>query len=198
MLQFEETDDRDRTGSADRSIRFRSDCDHLPRSDAQADLLQSTVRRAVRQSSPDQGRGQAHHQRQDRRQSAGPVQVQVGLGKVSGLLRQSLDATGNQHEPGHRPVEGPQRSDRGRAARSQAQPGLLRHRRQPGRQQHRARHLSPYHARPSAASICCARPSRRRSIPTPINTSSKVWRWTKARCSTPTMRFAAFGTRTNS
>ena len=39
----------------------------------------------------------------------------------------------------------PQRPDRRRAADRQAQPGLLRHRRQPRRQQHRARHLPAHH-----------------------------------------------------
>ena len=42
-------------------------------------------------------------------------------------------------------VEGSQRSHRGRAPRRQAQPRLLRHRRQSGGEQHRARHLSPHH-----------------------------------------------------
>ena len=51
-------------------------------------------------------RGQAHHQRQGRRQPAGAVQVQVGLGEVPRRLRQPLDAAGNQHEPRHRAVEG--------------------------------------------------------------------------------------------
>ena len=41
-----------------------------------------------------------------RRQPAGAVQVQMGLGQVSLRLRQPLDAAGNQHEPGHRHVEG--------------------------------------------------------------------------------------------
>jgi ribonucleoside-diphosphate reductase alpha chain len=43
-------------------------------------------------------RRQAHHQRPDRRQPAGAVQVQVGLGEVPRHLRQPLDAAGSEHE----------------------------------------------------------------------------------------------------
>ena len=37
-----------------------------------------------------------------RRQPAGAVQVQVGLGEVPGRLREPLDAAGSEHEPRHR------------------------------------------------------------------------------------------------
>ena len=122
-------------------------------------------RAAGRARAPHQGRGQAHHQRQDRRQPARAVQVQMGLGEVPGLLRESLDAAGDEHEPRHRPVEGPRRPDRGRAPRRQAQPRLLRDRRQPGRQQHRAGHLSP-HQRPGVPAVPAA-PGLRRGDPHP-------------------------------
>ncbi len=94
---------------------------------------------------PRQGRRQAHHQRPDRRQPAGAVQVQVGLGKVPRHLRQPLDAAGGQHVARHRDLEGSERPDRRRAPHHQAQPRLLRDRRFAGRQQHRARHLPPHH-----------------------------------------------------
>ena len=45
--------------------------------------------------------------------------------------------------------------------------------------------------RRSAASTCCARRSKRPSIPTPTSTSSRAWAWTRARCSTPTTRFGS-------
>ena len=90
-------------------------------------------------------RRQAHHQRQDRRQPAGAVQVQMGVGEIPRRLRQPLDAAGSQHEPRHRALEGSERPDRGRAAARQAQPRLLRHRRFARREQHRARHLPPHH-----------------------------------------------------
>jgi ribonucleoside-diphosphate reductase alpha chain len=51
---------------------------------------------------------------------------------------------------------------------------------------------------PSAASSCCARPSKKPSTPTPTSTSSKAWAWTKARSSTPTTRFPRSATRTSS
>ena len=44
-----------------------------------------------------------------------PFRVQVGLGEVPRHLREPLDAAGNQHEPRHRAVEGPERPDRRRA-----------------------------------------------------------------------------------
>ena len=156
------------------------------------------ARRRQRGLPPRHGRGQAGHQLQGRRQPAGAVQVQVGLGEVHRRLRQPLDAAGNQHEPRHPAVEGPERPHRGRAAPGQAQPRLLRHRRLAGRQQHRAGHLPPHHRARSAASTCCARRSRRRSTPTPTSTSSRAWTWTRARSSTPTTRSSRSGTRTSS
>ena len=119
-------------------------------------------------------RGQADHQRAGGRQPAGAVQVQVGVGKVPRGVRQPLDAAGNQHEPRHRPVEGPERPDRGRAAPGEAQPGLLRDRRFAGGEQHRARAPTATSPRRSAGSTCCARRSRRRSTPTPTSTSSRA------------------------
>ncbi len=92
-----------------------------------------------------QRRRQARHQRPDRRQPAGAVQVQVGVGEVPFRLRQSLDAAGNPDEPRHRAVERPQRADRRRAPHRQAQPRLLRDRGLAGGEQHRARHLPPHH-----------------------------------------------------
>ena len=55
------------------------------------------------------------------------------------------------------------------------------------------RHISA----PECLSICCARLSRKRSIPTPTSTSSRAWDWTKARCSMPITRSVASATRTN-
>jgi hypothetical protein len=52
--------------------------------------------------------------------------------------------------------------------------------------------------RPSAASSCCARPSKKPSTPTPTSTSSSRWAWTKARSSTPTTRSSRSATRTSS
>ena len=51
---------------------------------------------------------------------------------------------------------------------------------------------------PSAASSCCARPSKRPSTPTPTSTSSRAWAWTRARSSTPTTRCSRSATRTSS
>ena len=102
-------------------------------------------RRHAADRAPRQRRRQAHHQRPDRRQPAGAVQVQVGLGEVPRHLRQPLDAAGSEHVARHRDLEGPERPDRRRAPHRQAQPRLLRHRRFAGRQQHRARHLPPHH-----------------------------------------------------
>jgi hypothetical protein len=73
------------------------------------------------------------------------LQVQVGLGKVFGLVLQPLDAAGSEHDARHRVVERPERPDRRRAPHRQAQPRLLRHGRLAGRQQHRAGHLPPHH-----------------------------------------------------
>ena len=94
---------------------------------------------------PRQRRRQAHHQRPDRRQPAGAVQVQVGVGEIPRHLRQPLDAAGDQHVARHRDLEGSERPDRRRAPHRQAQPRLLRHRRFARRQQHRPRHLPPHH-----------------------------------------------------
>ncbi len=52
---------------------------------------------------------------------------------------------GDQHDRRHRPVEEPERPDRGRAHHHQAQPGLLLHRRFAGRQQPGAGRLPPHH-----------------------------------------------------
>ena len=116
-------------------------------------------------SAPRQRRRQAHHQRPDRRQPAGAVQVQVGLGEVPRHLRQPLDAAGSQHDARHRALEGPERPDRRRAPHRQAQPRLLRHRRFAGRQQHRARHLPPHHG--ARVPPVPAAPGLRRSDPHP-------------------------------
>ena len=114
-------------------------------------------------ASPRGGRRQAHHQRQDRRQPAGALQVQVGLGEVPRHLLQPLDAARDQHVARHRDLEGSQRPDRRRAPHHQAQPRLLRHRRFAGRQQHRARHL-PAHHRARMPPVPAA-PGLRRSDP---------------------------------
>ena len=55
-----------------------------------------------------------------------------------------------------------------------------------------------YILRPSAASFCCARPSKRPSTPTPTSTSWSRWGWTRARSSTPTTRSPRSATRTSS
>ena len=116
--------------------------------------LQALTAAVTKASAPDQadsdraprqcGR-QAHHQRPDRRQPVGAVQVQVGLGEVPRHVRQPLDAARGQHVARHRDMEGSEWPDRRRAPSDQAQSRLLRHRRFAGRQQHRARHLPPHH-----------------------------------------------------
>jgi ribonucleoside-diphosphate reductase beta chain len=45
---------------------------------------------------------------------------------------------------------------------------------------------------PSAASTCCARPSRKRSTPTPTSTAWSPWAWMRARSSTCTTRCPAW------
>ena len=121
--------------------------------------------------SPRAGRGQARHQRPGGCQPARAVQVSLGLGQIPGRLRQPLDAAGDQHAARHRAVEESRRADRRRAPDRQAQPRLLRHCRQPCRQQHlfsaRIRHMLGARM---PASICCVRRSRRRSTPTRIST----------------------------
>jgi hypothetical protein len=112
-----------------------------------------------------QRRRQAHHQRPDRRQPAGAVQVQVGLGEVPLHLRQPLDAARGQHVARHRDLEGPERPDRRRAPHHQAQPRLLRHGRFAGGQQHRAGHLPPHHG--ARVPPVPAAPGLRRSDPHP-------------------------------
>ena len=92
----------------------------------------------------------------------------------------------------------PQRPDRRRAADRQAQPGILRHRRQPGRQQHRARAPIATSPRPNAGSTCCDRRSKKRSTRTPTSTSSRAWASTKRRSSTPITRSSRSATRTSS
>ena len=127
-----------------------------------------------------------------------PFKYKWAWEEVPGLLRQPLDAAGDQHEPRHRAVEGPRRSDRGRKRR------LIR--RNLGffttADSLAANNIVPAPTatspRPSAGSTSCDKRSRRRFIPTPINTSSKVWRSTKPRCLMRTMKFPAFGTRTSS
>ena len=117
----------------------------MPASPASAGARQEAAPSAAcRRAAPHPRGRQAHHQRRHRRQPAGAVQVQMGVGKVSVRLRQPLDAAGNQHEPRHRHLEGPERSDRGRAPHRHAQSRLFRHRRFARREQHRARHLPPY------------------------------------------------------
>ena len=100
---------------------------------------------AAPQHPPRAGRRQARDQRRDGREPARPLQIQMGVGEIPRRLRQPLDAAGSEHEPRHRAVERPHRAHRRRAPSGQAQPRLLRHRRFAGRQQHRARHLSPHH-----------------------------------------------------
>ena len=55
---------------------------------------------------------QAHHQQQLRREPAGAVQVQMGVGEIPGRQRQPLDAARDQHVGRHCPVEEPERTDR--------------------------------------------------------------------------------------
>ena len=57
-------------------------------------------------------RRQANHQRPNRRQPARAVEIQVGMGEVLGSLRQPLDASGGQHVPRHRALEGSGRAKR--------------------------------------------------------------------------------------
>ena len=49
-------------------------------------------------ASPRECGRQANHQRPDRCESAGAVQVQMGLGKISRDLRKPLDAAGSEHD----------------------------------------------------------------------------------------------------
>jgi hypothetical protein len=153
-------------------------------------------RRPIR--APRQRGRQAHHQRPDRRQPAGAVQVQVGLGEVPLHLRQPLDAARGQHVARHRDLEGPERPDRRRAPHHQAQPRLLRHGRFAGRQQHHAGHLPPHHG--ARVPAVPAAPGLRRGDPhprLPVHRRER-WAWTKARSSTPTTRCRRSATRTSS
>ena len=135
---------------------------------------------------------------QHRRQPAGAVQVQVGVGEVPRHLRQPLDAAGSQHVARHRDLEGSERPDRRRAPHRQAQPRLLRHRRFAGRQQHRARHLPPHHG--ARVPPVPAAPGVRGGDPHPrLSVHRRVARaWTRARSSTPTTRSRRSATRTSS
>ena len=149
-------------------------------------------------AAPRQRRRQTHHQRPDRRQPAGAVQVQVGVGEVPRHLRQPLDAARGQHVARHRDLEGSQRPDRRRAPHRQAQPRLLRHRRFAGRQQHRAGHLPPHHG--ARVPPVPAAPGLRGSDPhprLPVHRRDR-WAWTRARSSTPTTRSRRSATRTSS
>ena len=158
-------------GSATRRVAARRDhcaARHVgaPRSRCAGCRKHHDVRhRAGCCSAPRQRCRQAHHQRPDRRQPAGAVQVQVGLGEVPRHLREPLDAARGQHVARHRDLEGPERPDRRRAPHHQAQPRLLRHRRFAGRQQHRARHLPPHHG--ARVPAVPAAPGLRRSDPHP-------------------------------
>ena len=154
MLVWEEdrtTENVHAASTAPRAVfRFAVADSRRPRSSAEPRRRSSAAagrcgRRRGADRAPRQGRRQAHHQRPDRRQPAGAVQVQVGLGEVPRHLRQPLDAAGSEHVARHRDLEGPERPDRRRAPHRQAQPRLLRHRRFARRQQHRARHLPPHH-----------------------------------------------------
>ena len=134
--------------AARRAVRAGADASvdaRRPHSEPQSRRATRSPRRRGRRRAPRQRRRQAHHQRPDRRQPAGAVQVQVGVGEVPRHLREPLDAARGQHVARHRALEGPERPDRRRAPHRQAQPRLLRHRRFAGRQQHRARHLPPHH-----------------------------------------------------
>ena len=88
---------------------------------------------------PGVGVGEADDQRPRRRQPAAAAEVPLGLGEVPGRLQQPVDADRGVDAGRHRAVEVAERAHRRRAADAQAQPGLLRHRRVAGRQQHRAR-----------------------------------------------------------
>ena len=81
-----------------------------------------------------------------RRQPAHAAEVRLGLGALPQRLRQPLDADRGADGRRHRPLEERQ-AHRRRAAGDHAQPRLLRHRREPGRQQHHAGHLPPRHQR---------------------------------------------------
>jgi len=78
-------------------------------SDAGANTLYTIASTSHRPHS--RGR-QAHHQQQRRREPVGAVQVQVGVGKVSGGLCQPLDAARGQHVRRHCAMEEPQWPDR--------------------------------------------------------------------------------------
>ena len=83
------------------------------------------------------GRSEADDQLPRRSQSAGAVQIRLGVAEVSRRLRESLDAAGSQHDGGHRAVEDRRRPVRRRTPHRQAQPGVLLDRRFAGRQQPR-------------------------------------------------------------
>ena len=99
----------------------------------------------------------AHQLPRRRRQPAHAAEIRVGLGALPQRLRQPLDADRGGHGRRHRPLEERQ-AERRRAPGDHAQPRLLRHRREPGRQQHHPGPLSPRHQRrvppvPAAAGV---------------------------------------------
>jgi len=148
-------------------------------------------------ASPRQRCRQAHHQRPDRCQSTGAVQIQMGLGEVPVRVRQSLDAAGNPDEPRHCAVEGPQWADRDERRLVKRNLGFF---------------VTPTRSRPTTSCSAPTATSRRRVPPVsaapgvrrgdpharlPVH-SSRAWASTKARCSTPTTRLRASATRTSS
>src|SRR5260363_120183 len=69
----------------------------------------------------------------------------MGVGEVSGRLREPLDAAGNQYVPRYRAMEKPVWLNGRRAPYCQTQPRFFCDRRFAGGQQYCARHLPPYH-----------------------------------------------------
>ena len=121
-------------------------------------------------------RKQAHHQRPDGRQSAGPVQNTSGPGKVLATC-ESLDAPGRSTCRATSRRGRSQRPERRRTPHHHAQPQVLRHRGLAGREQHRPGDLSAHHRARVPPVHRCARPSKGDSHPRlPVHRRvARVW-----------------------
>ena len=119
------------------------------------------------------GRSETNDQLPRRPESAGAVQVRLGLAEVSRRLREPLDAARDQHDGRHRVVENRRRSVRRRAPDRQAQPRVLLDRRFAGGEQPRARDLSADHESgvspiPAATGLRRSDPHARLSVRDPV------------------------------
>src|SRR5260363_127974 len=119
----------------------------------------------------------------------------MGVGEVSGRLREPLDAAGNQYVPRYRAMEKPVWLNGRRAPYCQTQPRFFCDCGFAGGQQYCAAPtaISP---RPNAASIYCARLLKKPSIHMPINILRNRLAWMKAKHLMPIMRSNRFAIKT--